>query len=102
MPERVKPRSAPTRLPSPSQRRWDSSAIGISLTSRPMTRTQPQLRPDCSWPTWPFSQTATEIPFSARNSAVVMPMMPPPITTMSTFSGMSGEGSNGSMTMGNA
>ena len=49
--------------------------------SRPITRVHPQFRPDCSPPIRPFSHCTTGLPFSARNSAVEVPTMPPPITT---------------------
>ena len=60
---RFRRRSAAFR---PRHRRRLSSASGISRRSRPITRVQPQLRPDCSPPISPFSHSATGIPFSAR------------------------------------
>jgi hypothetical protein len=47
------------------------------------------LRLDCSPAILPFSQSATDTPLSARNSAVDAPMMPPPMTTTSTSAGSS-------------
>src|SRR5262245_12020963 len=64
-----------------------SSISGISRGSRPILRTQPQLRLDCSAPSTPFSQRTTDTPRSARNSAVLTPAIPPPITTTSADAG---------------
>src|SRR5262249_13765692 len=47
-------------------------------------RHQPQLRLDCSWAMCPFSHSATETPFRAKNRAVLVPMIPPPTITTST------------------
>ncbi len=60
---------------------------GNSRGSRPILRHQPQLRLDCSPAMWPFSHKATETPFSARNSAALVPMIPPPIITTSARAG---------------
>ena len=76
--------------------RCASMLSGISRGSRPMVRHQPQLRLDCSPPMRPFSQRAAEMPFSARASTVLTPMMPPPITTTSTRAGRLGSDSTGS------
>ena len=51
----------------------DSIISGNSRGSRPILRTQPQLRLDCSPARIPFSQSATETPRSARNRAVLIP-----------------------------
>src|SRR5262249_19110276 len=58
-----------------------------SRGSRPILRTQPQLRLDCSAARAPFSQSTTGMLRSARNIAVLTPMMPPPITTTSVARG---------------
>ena len=68
------------------------SPAGSRRASRPMVRHQPQLRLDCSAPIRPFSHSTTEWPFSARNSAVDVPMMPPPITTTPARAGSAGVG----------
>jgi hypothetical protein len=67
--------------------RMDSSISGISRGSRPILRTQPQLRLDCSAASAPFSQSTTDTPRSASASAVLMPTMPPPTTTTSAAGG---------------
>lgn len=50
-------------------------------------RTQPRLRDDCSAAIRPFSRTTTEILRSARVSAAVRPMIPPPIMTTEAAGG---------------
>jgi hypothetical protein len=65
-PVRRKPASAPASFCMSSHRRNASRASGISSRARPCCRHQPQLRLDCSPPTWPFSISATECPFFAR------------------------------------
>ena len=63
-------------------------AIGISRGSRPCTRTQPQLRLDCSPATRPFSHTTTLTPCFVRNQAVDTPSMPAPMITTLAFAGI--------------
>lgn len=87
MPLRRKPVSPLMRASSVSQIFSASIASGISRSSRPITRTQPQLRLDCSAPGVPFSQSTTSIPRSARKRAVLTPMMPPPTMTTSALAG---------------
>jgi hypothetical protein len=74
----------------PRHSRRLSIASGISRASRPMVRHQPQLRLDCSAPIRPFSHSTMEWPFSARNSAVQVPMMPPPTITTPVRTGKAG------------
>jgi hypothetical protein len=75
----------------------DSIISGSSRGSRPIFRTQPQLRLDCSAASAPFSQSATETPRSARDSAVLIPAMPPPMTTTSTARGSASSVAHASM-----
>ena len=72
-----------------------SIIIGSSRRSRPCWRTQPQLRPDCSPATWPFSHSTTSMPRLARNQAVDTPTMPPPMITTSAAAGHSPGGDSG-------
>ena len=69
---------------------------GISRGSRPMVRTQPQFRLDCSPPIRPFSQSVTETPRCARKRAVLTPAMPPPTTITSEWTGASTSDCTGS------
>ena len=88
MPERRKPRSGSELvLQADPRSAWLSIISGSSRGSRPILRTQPQLRLDCSAASAPFSQSTTETPRSARNIAVLTPMMPPPMTTTSAARG---------------
>src|SRR5512147_323101 len=89
MPVWRNPVSAWVRAFMPSHSRNDSTASGTSARSRPILRHQPQLRLDCSPAILPFSQSATDTPFSARKSAVEAPTMPPPMTTTSASAGSS-------------
>jgi hypothetical protein len=79
-----KPVSASTKSFIPCHSRRLSMIKGSSRGSRPILRHQPQLRLDCSWAMCPFSHSATETPFRAKNSAVLVPMIPPPTMTTST------------------
>ena len=81
---RARPRAAAPRATS-----------SISRGSRRDTRTQPQLRLDCSAPTSPFSHSATDSPRSTSSSAVQAPAMPAPTTTTSTRSGGAPSSSTG-------
>jgi len=63
------------------------SASGTSGRSRPKVRTQPQLREDCSQASVPFSNSAQRTPPRASASAVLTPMMPPPMMATSTVAG---------------
>src|SRR5262245_46155653 len=80
-PSARKPVSPCTLALSPRQIRFASRLNWISRGSRPCVRHQPQFRLDCSAPMSPFSQSTTSIPLSASASAVLAPMIPPPITT---------------------
>lgn len=71
---------------SACQCRFASTMIGSSCGSRPCWRIQPQLRLDCSPAMRPFSTSTARSPLRARNSAVVTPTTPPPITTTSARS----------------
>src|SRR5262249_8884666 len=84
MPEVRKPVSASTISFMPSHIRRLSMASGNSRGSRAIFRHQPQLRLDCSWAMCPFSHSATETPFRAKNNALLVPMIPPPTMTTST------------------
>ena len=87
MPQVRKPVSASTRWFIPCHRRRLSMTSGISRGSRAILRHQPQLRLDCSPAMWPFSHSTVETPFSARNSAALVPIMPPPMITTSARAG---------------
>ncbi len=69
---------------------------GISRGSRTILRHQPQLRLDCSPAMWPFSTSTTETPRCARNKAADVPMMPPPMTTISARAGRASSEMTGS------
>src|SRR5579884_2598865 len=96
MPHWRKPVSAPTRSFMPCHNRRLSMISGISRGSRAILRHQPQLRLDCSPAMCPFSHSTTETPFSARNRAVLTPMMPPPMTTTSACAGTASSERTGS------
>ena len=98
MPVRRKPVSASTISFIPSHRRRLSMISGISRGSRPILRTQPQLRLDCSPAIWPFSHKATDTPRLARNRAALAPMMPPPTITTDTRCGRVSSEETGSTT----
>src|SRR3954454_4656912 len=87
MPHVRKPVSASTRWFIPCHSRRLSITSGISRGSRAILRHQPQLRLQFSPAMWPFSHSTVETPFSARNSAALAPIMPPPIITTSARAG---------------
>src|SRR5207247_515934 len=60
---------------------------GNSRGSRAILRHQPQLRLDCSPAMWPFSHSTVATPRCARNRAVLVPIMPPPMMTTSAWAG---------------
>ena len=69
---------------------------GISRGSRPILRHQPQFRLDCSPAMCPFSQRTVDTPFCARKSAVLVPMIPPPMITTSARAGSASSERTGS------
>src|SRR5437016_5544095 len=95
-PQLRKPVSASTVRFIPSHSRRLSMTSGISRGSRTILRHQPQLRLDCSPAMCPFSHSTAETPFCARNSAVLVPMMPPPTITTSARAGRLGSDWTGS------
>src|SRR5260221_14019494 len=87
MPDWRKPVSASTIAFMPCHSLRLSMISGISRGSRAILRHQPQLRLDCSPAMWPFSQSTVGMPFLARKSAVLAPMMPPPTLTTPALGG---------------
>lgn len=87
MPSWRYPTSAPTRSGICAHKRSAARASGMSAACLLVFRTQPRLRDDCSAAIRPFSRTTTEILRSARVSAAVRPMIPPPIMTTEAAGG---------------
>jgi len=69
-----------------------STISGISRSSRPVCRHQPQLRLDCSQAMYAFSHSATGMPRAASDSAAEVPMIPPPMTTTLVDAGIRSSG----------